>query len=80
MLFPKVLLNLQIKLFSLPRFPFYKRVSYEYPLFKCLLEKLFQTFYYSLKNCFEKIEFQNTILYLFNPMQAYLQKGILFIK
>jgi hypothetical protein len=28
---------------------------------KDLLEKLFQTFYYSLKNSFEKIEFQNTI-------------------
>jgi hypothetical protein len=38
------------------------------------LEKLFQTFYHFLKNSFEKIEFQNTILYLLKPMQAYLQK------
>jgi hypothetical protein len=37
---------------------------------KDLLEKVFQTFYYSLKNYFAKIEFQNTILYLFKPTQA----------
>jgi hypothetical protein len=42
---------------------------------KTLLEKKpFQTFYYSLKDSFEKIRFQNTILY---PMQAYLQRKYL---
>jgi hypothetical protein len=36
---------------------------------KALLGKPFQTFhYYSLKNLFEKIRIQNTILYLINPM------------
>jgi hypothetical protein len=44
---------------------------------KDLLEKLYQTFFYSLKNSFEKIKFQNTILYLFKPMQAYLQRKYL---
>jgi hypothetical protein len=41
---------------------------------KALLEKPFQTLFYSLKNSFEKIRFQNTILNLFKPMQACLQK------
>jgi hypothetical protein len=42
---------------------------------KALLGKPFQTFYYySLKNLFEKIRFQNTILYLIKPMQACLQR------
>jgi hypothetical protein len=48
----------------------------EIPYLKALLEKLFQTFYYSLKNSFEKIEFQNNILYLFKPMQTILQRNI----
>jgi hypothetical protein len=46
-----------------------------FDLFKnALSEKPFQTFYYSLKNSIEKIRFQNTILYLFKPMQAHLQR------
>jgi hypothetical protein len=41
---------------------------------KASFEKPFQTFYYSLKNSIDKIRFQNTILYLFKPMQTYLQR------
>jgi hypothetical protein len=48
------------------------------PILKDLLGKPFQTFYYySLKNLFEKIRIQNTILYLIKPMQANC-KGIFF--
>jgi hypothetical protein len=36
-----------------------------FDLFRNLIRKPFQTFFYSLKNSFEKIRFQNTILYLF---------------
>jgi hypothetical protein len=37
---------------------------------KALLEKPFQTFYYFLKNLFEKIESQNINLHLPKPMQT----------
>jgi hypothetical protein len=58
MFFPKVLLNLQNPTISLPRFPIYKIVSYEYPIFKYLLEKLFQIFYQALKDSFRKYNFE----------------------
>jgi hypothetical protein len=45
-------------------FKFYKELKFLH-YSKTLLEKPFQTFYYSLKNSFEEIEFQNTILFLF---------------
>jgi hypothetical protein len=45
---------------------------------KALLEKTFQTFYYSLKNSFEKIRFQNTILYLFKSYASIFAKEILY--
>jgi hypothetical protein len=41
---------------------------------KALLEKPFQTFYYSLKNSIEKIRFQNTIL--FKPYASIFAKEI----
>jgi hypothetical protein len=74
MLFPKVLLNLQFKQFHFQGFHFIKRVSYKYPIFKSLLEKLFQILYQALKDSFKKIYFQNTILQLFRLMQALFAK------
>jgi hypothetical protein len=41
--------------------------------FKALLSKK----YYFLKNSFEKIEYQNTILYLSKPRQVYLHRKYL---
>jgi hypothetical protein len=43
---------------------------------KDLLEKLFQTFYYSLKYSFEKIECQNTILHLLKSYASSFAKEI----
>jgi hypothetical protein len=41
---------------------------------KALLEKPFQTFYYFLKNSFEKIRFQNTLLCYFKSYASILAK------
>jgi hypothetical protein len=59
---------------SPPRFPFYKRVSYKYPIFKSLLEKLFQILYQTLEDSFEEIEFQNTTLKLYETNASLFAK------
>jgi hypothetical protein len=41
---------------------------------KALLGKPFQTFVIPLRIHLRKIRFQNTILYLFKPLQAHLQR------
>jgi hypothetical protein len=48
-----------------------------FELFKKFIRKLFQTLNYLLKNSFEKIEFPNTTLHSFKPMQTYLHRKYL---
>jgi hypothetical protein len=74
MFFPKVLVNPHFKPFHIQGFHFIKRVSYKYPLFKSLLEKLFQILYQSLKDSFEEIEFQNTTLKLYETNASLFAK------
>jgi hypothetical protein len=42
---------------------------------KALVEKPFQTFYYPLKNSFEEIEFQNTIIAFIQILYKHTCKG-----
>jgi hypothetical protein len=74
MLFPKVLVNPQFKPFHFQGFHFIKRVSYKYPIFKSLLEKLLQILYQALKDSFEEIEFQNTTLKLYETNASLFAK------
>jgi hypothetical protein len=45
-----------------------------FDLLKSIITKPFQTFYYFLKNSFEKIRFQNTILCYFKSYASILEK------
>jgi hypothetical protein len=46
-------------------------------LIKNFIKKLFQNFLFFLEELLEEMGFKNTILYLFKPMQAILQREYL---
>jgi hypothetical protein len=56
---------------------FWKKNCEKSPGFKNFITKLFQNFLFFLEELLEEMGFKNTMLYLFKPMQAILQREYL---